>query len=79
VRFFPPVSKFIAEGELRHPRQTIQQQTDYLDYSLKLPPRSLDEFGFWVNRYADKAIILSPPQLAAKHYQSALNLVRQYQ
>ncbi|MGF1540621.1 MAG: helix-turn-helix transcriptional regulator [Pleurocapsa sp.] len=79
VRFFPPVSRFIAEGELRHPRQTIRQQAEYLDYCLELPPRSLDEFSFWVNRYLDKAIILSPPQLIAKHRQWALNLVQKYQ
>lgn len=87
VRFFPPVSNFIEEGELRHPRQKIRKgkldsttgKLTYLDYFIKLPSRSLDEFSFWVNRYSDKAVVLSPPQLVAKHRQSALNLVRQYQ
>ncbi|AFZ34064.1 hypothetical protein Sta7437_0455 [Stanieria cyanosphaera PCC 7437] len=87
VRFFPPVSNFIEEGELRHPQQKIRKgkldfttgKPTYLDYLIKLPPRSLEEFSFWVNRYSDKAVVLSPPQLVAKHHQSALNLVRQYQ
>ncbi len=86
VRFFPPVSEFIAEGELRHPRQQIKREKldsttgnfQYLDYVIKLPPRSLEEFSFWVNRYSDKALVLSPPQLATKHCQSALNLVNRY-
>ena len=79
VRFFPPVNGFMAEGELRHPRQHIKQKADYLDYSIKLPPRSLDEFGFWVNRYLDKALVLSPPELVNKHRQAALLLAQRYQ
>ena len=79
VRFFPPVSAFIAEGELRHPRQIIEKHQDYLDYSIALPSRSLDEFRFWVNRYSNNAIILSPPELREEHYQSALSLVQKYQ
>lgn len=53
VRFFPPISYFIQEGELRHPEQEIKPgekdpQTGkpaYIDYHIKLPPRSLDEFS----------------------------------
>lgn len=78
VRFFP-VSAFIAEGELRHPRQIIEQKAKYLDYSIKLPPRSLDEFSFWVNRYLGNALVLSPPELIAKYRQAALSLVQRYQ
>ncbi|BAZ46095.1 hypothetical protein NIES4102_31230 [Chondrocystis sp. NIES-4102] len=40
VRFFPPVSAFIAEGELRHPQQIIKKSPEYLDYTINLPPRS---------------------------------------
>lgn len=79
VRFFPPVSSFIAEGELRHPRQIIEKQLDYLDYSSELPPRSLEEFGFWVNRYSDKVIVLSPPELKDRHRDAALSLAQKYQ
>jgi predicted DNA-binding transcriptional regulator YafY len=79
VRFFPSVSAFIAEGELRHPRQIIKKHPDYLDYSLKLPPRSLDEFSFWVNRYFNHAVVLSPPELVDKYRQAALSLVQRYQ
>jgi hypothetical protein len=79
VRFFPPVSSFIAEGELRHCRQVIEKQTDYLDYSIELPLRSLDEFSFWVNRYLNHAVVISPPELVEKYRQAALSLVQRYQ
>ena len=79
VRFFTPVSAFIAEGELRHPRQVIENQSDYLDYSIELPPRSLEEFRFWLNRYSDQVIVLSPPELKDKHLNAALKLVQEYQ
>lgn len=79
VRFFPPVSSFIAEGELRHPRQIIKKHRDYLDYSIKLPSRSLDEFRFWINRYGDSVVVLSPTKLRNEHYQTAIYLVNRYQ
>lgn len=86
VRFFPPVSDFIQEGERRHPKQQLKRgekdcqtgKVKYLDYCIRLPPRSLDEFSIWVQRYADKAQILSPPDLAERHYQNALALVERY-
>lgn len=87
VRFFPPVSAFIQEGERRHPKQKIVSGSIdtatgkplYLDYSINLPPRSLDEFSLWVYRYMDKAQVLSPSTLVNKHYQSALALISRYQ
>ena len=79
VRFFPPVSSFIAEGELRHPKQVIEKHQDYLDYSIKLPPRSLPEFRFWLNRYGDNVIVLSPSSLREQHCQTALSLWEKYQ
>jgi predicted DNA-binding transcriptional regulator YafY len=86
VRFFPPVSSFIEEGELRHPHQKIRRgpkdnqtgKPHYVDYCLELPPRSLDEFSIWVQRYGDRARVLSPSQLVEKHRQAALNLVDRY-
>jgi hypothetical protein len=86
VRFFPPISDFIQEGECRHPKQKLKKgpkdnQTGkirYVDYSIQLPPRSLDEFGIWVQRYVDKAQILLPSELAQSHYQNALALIERY-
>ena len=86
VRFFPPVSAFIEEGELRHPKQKIKRgkkdlitgKPEYVDYLIKLPPRSLNEFSFWLHRYMDKALVLSPPELVAKHRQSAFALANHY-
>ena len=86
VRFFPPVSRFVEEGERRHPKQKIvygpkDEQTGepmFLDYSVTLPERSLNEFSFWVNRYLEYAQFLSPAHLAEKHHQAALALVRKY-
>ena len=79
LRFFAPVSSFIAEGERRHPRQVIEKKQDYVDYSIELPPRSLSEFEFWLNRYSDSVIVLSPSDLRDKHHQAALHLVQRYQ
>jgi predicted DNA-binding transcriptional regulator YafY len=86
VRFFPPVSYFIEEGELRHPQQKLKRgskepltgKPKYVDYLIQLPPRSLDEFSIWVQRYGDRAQVLSPPELVEKHRQIALALARRY-
>ena len=86
VRFFPPVSRFVEEGERRHPKQKIvygpkDEQTGepvYLDYSVTLPERSLNEFSFWVARHLENAQVLAPPKLVEKHCQSAQKLVDRY-
>ncbi|MDH6063113.1 helix-turn-helix transcriptional regulator [Umezakia ovalisporum] len=86
VRFFPPVTAFIIEGELRHLKQKITPglidkttgRYSYIEYAVELPPRSLNEFSFWVHRYLDKAELLSPPQLVAKHRESAQALFNRY-
>ncbi|BAY12991.1 helix-turn-helix transcriptional regulator [Calothrix sp. NIES-2098] len=86
VRFFPPVATFIQEGERRHPKQKIvlgpknatTGKPSYVDYVVSLPPRSLDEFSFWVCRYMDKARVISPTQLVKKHYQAAQALLSHY-
>lgn len=86
VRFFPPVSRFIAEGDLRHPQQKLRAgpideftgKPQWLDYTVELPPRSLSEFRIWLQRYGDKVQILSPPELAQDHYQAAIALVQRY-
>jgi len=60
VRFFPPVMAFIEEGKRRHHSQKNLQRQHYrqaeiFDYTVKLPPRSLNEFSFWVFRFMDNA------------------------
>ncbi len=86
VRFFSPISKFIEEGELRHPKQKIRRgkldpttnKPQYIDYSLKLPPRSIDEFSIWVKQYGEYAQVLSPETLVEEHKRSALALANRY-
>lgn len=86
VRFFYPVSQFIEEGERRHPKQKIKRgkidpetrQPQYIDYSVALPMRSLDEFRFWLNRYGEYVQVLSPSELVEQHKRSALALVSRY-
>ncbi len=50
----------------------------YINYSVALPPRSLDEFILWVYRYMDKAQIITPKKLVEKHKQAAQALVKKY-
>lgn len=85
VRFFPPVMAFIEEGKRRHHSQKIKVCKDsttakpkYLDYTVKLPPRSLNEFSFWVFRFMDNAQFLSPLHLVEKHSSAAQALVCRY-
>ncbi len=86
VRFFPPISAFILEGERRHLHQKITPglidkitgKYAYIEYAVDLPPRSLNEFSVWVFRYMDKAEMLSPPQLVEEHRQSAQALFERY-
>lgn len=87
VRFFPPASRFIEEGERRHPKQKITYgakdavtgEAAYLDYRVPLPERSLNEFSFWVARHLENAQVLAPPALVEKHQQSARRLLERYQ
>ena len=86
VRFFPPVIPFILEGDRRHSHQSIHKgpkdsatgQPSYVDYSVKLPPRSLNEFCRWVYRFMNGAQILAPTELADKHRQVAVELVQRF-
>ncbi|MFM9160145.1 MAG: WYL domain-containing protein, partial [Dolichospermum sp.] len=84
VRFYPPVSEFILEGERRHIRQKITTgciengEYSYIEYAVDLPGRSLNEFSRWVYRYMDKAQVLSPPKLVAEHYKYAQVLLDRY-
>lgn len=85
VRFFPDVMMFIQEGEKRHKSQKISLgaktpdgKPTYLDYSLKLPPRSLGEFSRWVYRFMGSAQFLKPKELVEKHVSSAQQLLARY-
>lgn len=51
---------------------------NFVDYTIALPPRSLNEFLFWVYRYMDKAQVISPSSLVKKHQEAASNLVARF-
>jgi len=86
VRFFPPISAFILEGERRHPKQKIDsgpidphtRKPSYVKYTVNLPSRSLEEFIIWVYRYMDNAELICPNELVEKHAQVAQRLVQRY-
>lgn len=85
ARFFSEVIPFIVEGEKRHPRQSILKSQSgsnglpqYVDYEVHLPPRSLNEFSRWLNRFMDQALVLSPPELVQKHAEAAQRLNDRY-
>lgn len=85
VRFFSPVVSFILEGDRRHPTQKIHLgpkdatgQYEYVDYQVKLPPRSFREFMLWVYRHLHNAKVLSPPELVAQHRAAAKALIERY-
>jgi predicted DNA-binding transcriptional regulator YafY len=86
VRFWPQVMGFIAESPLRHPSQRIvpyppgplNKKTQYVDYILKLPPRSLREFSFWVYRFMGQAQVRSPADLVEHHRQAAQKQAASY-
>jgi len=81
VRFFSPVIQFIEEGTYRHPTQKINssRKPDSIDLQVSLPPRSLNEFSRWVNRFMDNAIFLAPERLVNKQAEAAQRLVNLYQ
>ena len=85
VRFFPEVMAFIQEAEKRHPSQKISLSTKtqdgkptYLDYNIKLPQRSINEFSRWVYRFMGNAQFLTPVALAEKHKKGARELLARY-
>ena len=86
TRFFSEVIPFITEGEKRHPQQTILKGPkgsngllQYVDYEVLLPPRSLNEFSRWLNRFMEQALVLAPPALVQKHADAAQRFSNQYQ
>ena len=69
VRFFAPVITFIEEGEKRHFSQSFDKRgkPNYLDYSILLPERSLNEFCRWVNQFMDNAQVREPSELVERY------------
>jgi hypothetical protein len=85
VRFFPEVMAFILEGEKRHSSQEIYEgpkapdgKPTYVDYNVKLPPRSLNEFSRWVYRFMNSAQFQEPLEMVEKHKQAAQDLLTRY-
>jgi predicted DNA-binding transcriptional regulator YafY len=85
VRFFPDVMNFILEGEKRHPSQQINVgekakngRPSYVDYTVELPRRSLNEFCYWTCRFMGNAQFLSPVELINKHKNMAYDLLNRY-
>jgi len=85
VRFFPPSTHFIVEGNHRHPSQKLclgpeESNGDYayVDYQVKLPQRSFHEFSRWVYRHMSTAQVLAPEELVTKHRQEAEALAARY-
>ena len=85
VRFFPEVMEFIQEGEKRHPKQDIKLgpkgkdgKPAYVDYIVKLPKRSLEEFCRWVYRFMGNAQFIYPQHLAEQHQKFARVLIDRY-
>lgn len=80
VRFFTPVIAFIEEGDKRHISQSIDKRgkPNYIDYSVALPERSLNEFCRWVNQFVHNAKVLEPPHLVERYQSIALKLTELY-
>ena len=80
IRFFTPVIPFIEEGEKRHFSQSLDKhgKPAYLDYSISLPERSLNEFCRWVNQFIHNAQVLEPPELVECYRSRAKQLANLY-
>ncbi|WP_069789442.1 helix-turn-helix transcriptional regulator (plasmid) [Cyanobacterium sp. IPPAS B-1200] len=86
VRFYPPIADLIIEGDLRHPKQRIKVtknqyngQISFVDYFISLPPRSLNEFLYWLQKYSSSVEVVHPQHLRKRHEQGALQLYQRYQ
>ena len=80
IRFFAPVIAFIEEGEKRHISQVIDRRgkPEYIDYSISLPPRSLNEFCRWVHQFVHHAQVLEPKDLRDRFRFTAQRLAALY-
>ena len=87
VRFFPPATDFILEGDRRHAKHKIIKgykdketgQPTYVDYIIKLPERSFKEFSLWVFRHMNYAQVMAPSKLVQVHTDAAQKLFERYQ
>ena len=85
VLFFTEVVIFIQEGECRHPSQKLtlpKKDPDgkypYVDYAVKLPLRSFDEFSRWVFKHGSNAQVIAPEELVEKHRREIKKLADKY-
>ncbi|MFG6099814.1 WYL domain-containing protein [Leptothoe sp. ISB3NOV94-8A] len=84
VRFFPPILRFILEGEHRHQSQKIIKGPmkdgvlSYVDYEVSLPPRSVNEFSRWVYGFMGNAQFIEPKILAQEHHNAARLILDRY-
>lgn len=80
VRFFAPVIAFIEEGEKRHISQSLDKsgKPDYIDYSISLPERSVNEFCRWVNQFVHNAQVLEPSDLVESYQLIVQQLNKRY-
>ncbi len=60
---------FIEEEEKRHFSQSFDKhgKPDYLDYSISLPERSLNEICRWVNQFMYNAQVVEPLELVERY------------
>ncbi|WP_146110847.1 WYL domain-containing protein [Nostoc sp. 'Peltigera membranacea cyanobiont' N6] len=56
----------------------IHSKPTYVDYIVKLPKRSLEEFCRWVYRFMGNAQFISPQHLAEQHQKFARALINRY-
>jgi predicted DNA-binding transcriptional regulator YafY len=86
VRFYDEAIPLILEAERRHPRQKLRKGKPdastglptYVEYQITLPPRSMQEFGLWLNRYMENVQVIAPEKLLDQHRQKAEKLLRRY-
>ncbi len=86
VRFYDAAIPLILEAERRHPHQKLRKGKlnastglpTYVDYQIALPPRSMREFGFWLNRYMENVQVIAPEALINQHRQAAQALLQRY-
>ncbi|MBF2075527.1 MAG: WYL domain-containing protein [Synechococcales cyanobacterium C42_A2020_086] len=86
VKFYDEAIPLILEAERRHPKQKLRLGKQdaatglpsYVDYKITLPPRSLPEFGRWLNRYMGNVRVVTPVSLAEQQQQAARRLLERY-
>lgn len=86
VRFYQDAIPLILEADRRHPKQKITRgkrdettgELHHVDYQISLPPRSLREFGWWLNRYLGNVKVIAPDSLIQQHQQLIEQQMKRY-